>query len=82
MPPLPFGPVCTVTWMSGFSSFQMSTTFSIPGIHDVKVRSTLPSLGAQSCGVGGVVGPLPVAQPVSASADEDAERANALAMRV
>lgn len=33
----------TVTWMSGFSSFQISTTFSMFGAHVQNVRSTGPA---------------------------------------
>src|SRR5215207_6158123 len=48
VPELPFGPVCTSTWMSGFASFQVATTSSIPGIHEVNSSVTGPSLGVQS----------------------------------
>src|SRR5215204_4907484 len=48
VPELPFGPVCTSTWMSGFASFQVATTSSIPGIQEVNSSVTGRSRGVQS----------------------------------
>src|SRR6478736_3753516 len=70
VPPLPLGPVCTLTWMSGFSSFHIATTSSMPGIHDVKSSVTLPSDGAQDA-ASAVLPPSPPdppEHPASASA--------------
>ena len=51
MPPLPFGPVCTLTWMFGLAWFQMSTTFWMSGTQEVKFSVTVPLDGAQPAAV-------------------------------
>ena len=60
--------------MSGFSSFQIATTSSMPGIHDVKSSVTLSSDGAQAA----ASAPLPPFSPAPEPPPAQPARVSAL----